>query len=39
MQTPLQITFRKFQRSDAVEARILAKAAKLEECQPRGRAT
>jgi len=31
MQTPLQITFRNFPPSDAVEARIRAKAAKLEE--------
>ena len=30
MQTPLQITFRNFPRSDAVEARIRDKAAKLE---------
>jgi ribosome-associated translation inhibitor RaiA len=35
MQTPLQITFRNFPRSDAVEARIRAKAAKLEEFHPR----
>ena len=35
MQTPLQITFRNFPRSDAVEARIRDKAAKLEEFHPR----
>ena len=35
MQTPLQITFRNFPSSDAVEARIRAKAAKLEEFHPR----
>lgn len=35
MQTPLQITFRNFPRSDAVEARIRAKAAKLEEFHAR----
>ncbi|HYA21018.1 MAG TPA: HPF/RaiA family ribosome-associated protein [Burkholderiales bacterium] len=31
MQVPLQITFRNFPRSDAVEARIREKVAKLEE--------
>ena len=35
MQTPLQITFRNFPRSDAVEARVRDKAAKLEEFHPR----
>jgi len=35
MQTPLQITFRNFPRSDAVEARIRGKAAKLEGFHPR----
>ena len=35
MQTSLQITFRNFPRSDAVEARIRDKAAKLEEFHPR----
>jgi len=35
MQTPLQITFRRFSRSDAVEARMRTKAAKLEEFHPR----
>lgn len=35
MQTPLQITFRNFPRSDAVEARIRDNAAKLEEFHPR----
>lgn len=35
MQTPLQITFRNFPRSEAVEARIRDKAAKLEEFHPR----
>jgi ribosomal subunit interface protein len=35
MQTPLQITFRNISRSDAVEARIRDKAAKLEEFHPR----
>jgi ribosomal subunit interface protein len=35
MQTPLQVTFRNFAASDAVEARIRAKAAKLEEFHPR----
>lgn len=35
MQTPLQITFRNIPRSDAVEARIRDKAAKLEEFHPR----
>jgi ribosome-associated translation inhibitor RaiA len=34
MQTPLQITFRNFPRSDAVEARIRAKTAKLEAFNP-----
>ena len=35
MQTPLQITFRNFPRSDAIEARVRDKAAKLEEFHPR----
>ncbi|MGP1677924.1 MAG: HPF/RaiA family ribosome-associated protein [Burkholderiales bacterium] len=35
MQLPLQITFRNFPPSEAVEARIRAKAAKLEEFHPR----
>ncbi|HUL41579.1 MAG TPA: HPF/RaiA family ribosome-associated protein [Burkholderiales bacterium] len=35
MQVPLQITFRNFQHSDAVETRIREKAAKLEEFHPR----
>jgi len=35
MQLPLQITFRNFPTSEAVEARIRAKAAKLEEFHPR----
>jgi len=35
MQTPLQITFRNMPRSDAVEARIRDKAAKLEKFHPR----
>jgi ribosomal subunit interface protein len=35
METPLQITFRNFPRSEAVEARIRDKAAKLEEFHPR----
>jgi ribosomal subunit interface protein len=35
MQTPLQITFRNMPRSDAVEARIRDKAAKLETFHPR----
>lgn len=35
MQLPLQITFRNFPSSEAVEARIRAKAAKLEEFHPR----
>lgn len=35
MQTPLQITFRNIPRSDAVEARIRDKAAKLEKFHPR----
>lgn len=35
MQLPLQITFRNFPLSEAVEARIRAKAAKLEEFHPR----
>jgi len=35
MQIPLQITFRNFPRSEAVEARIRAKAVKLEEFDPR----
>jgi ribosomal subunit interface protein len=35
MQIPLQITFRNFPRTDAVEARIRDKAAKLEEFYPR----
>ncbi len=35
MQTPLQITFRNIPRSDAVEARIREKAAKLEKFHPR----
>jgi ribosomal subunit interface protein len=35
MQTPLQITFRNLPRSDALEARIRDKAAKLEEFDPR----
>lgn len=35
MQLPLQITFRNFPQSEAVEARIRAKAAKLEEFHPR----
>jgi len=35
MQTPLQITFRNFPRSDALEARVRDKAAKLEEFHPR----
>ena len=35
MQTPLQITFRNFPRSEALEARIRDKAAKLEEFDPR----
>jgi len=34
MQTPLQITFRNFPSSEAVEGRIRAKAAKLEEFDP-----
>ncbi len=34
MQIPLQITFRNFPRSEAVEARIRAKAEKLEEFDP-----
>ena len=34
MQLPLQITFRNFPQSEAVEARIRAKAAKLEEFHP-----
>ena len=34
MQIPLQITFRNLPRSEAVEARIRAKAAKLEEFDP-----
>ena len=34
MQLPLQITFRNFPPSAAVEARIRAKAAKLEEFHP-----
>jgi ribosomal subunit interface protein len=35
MQIPVQITFRNFPRSEAVEARIRAKAVKLEEFHPR----
>lgn len=35
MQTPLQITFREVPRSDALEARIRAKAAKLDAFHPR----
>jgi len=35
MQVPLQITFRNFPRSEAVETRIREKAAKLEEFHPR----
>lgn len=35
MQVPLQITFRDVPHSDAVEAEIRAKAAKLEEFHPR----
>lgn len=35
MQLPLQITFRNFPASEAVEARIRAKAAKLDEFYPR----
>lgn len=35
MQTPLQITFRNFPRSEALDARIRDKAAKLEEFDPR----
>jgi ribosomal subunit interface protein len=35
MQIPLQITFRNFPRSDALEARIRDKAAKLEEFHSR----
>ena len=35
MQVPLQITFRNFPRSDAVETRIREKAAKLEEFHSR----
>jgi ribosomal subunit interface protein len=35
MQTPLQITFRKLPRSDALETRIREKAAKLEKFHPR----
>jgi len=34
MQIPLQITFRNFPRSEAVEARIRAKATKLDEFDP-----
>jgi ribosomal subunit interface protein len=34
MQTPLQITFRNLPRSEALEARIRDKAAKLEEFDP-----
>lgn len=34
MQTPLQITFRDIQQSDALEARIREKAEKLEEFHP-----
>ena len=34
MQIPVQFTFRNFPRSEAVEARIRAKAAKLEELDP-----
>ena len=35
MQLPVQITFRNFPPSEAVEARIRAKVAKLEEFHPR----
>ena len=35
MQTPLQIAFRNFARSDAIEARIRNKAAVLEKFHPR----
>lgn len=35
MQVPLQITVRDFPQSDALEARIREKAAKLEEFHPR----
>jgi ribosomal subunit interface protein len=35
MQTPLQVTFRKLPRSDALEARIRDKAARLEKFHPR----
>jgi ribosomal subunit interface protein len=34
MQTPLQVTYRDMQRSDALDARIRNKAAKLEEFHP-----
>jgi ribosome-associated translation inhibitor RaiA len=35
MQIPLQVTFRNFPRSDALDARIREKAAKLESLFPR----
>jgi len=35
MQVPLQITFRNFERSEALDARIRADASKLERYHPR----